>query len=202
MTKILLIRHALTDTAGKRLSGRMAGVHLNDTGRKQSQELAEGLAGLPVAAIYSSPLERALETAEPIAASHHLSCNPSDDFLEIDFGKWTNCLIEDLKDDTQFRLFNTFRSGTRIPGGELMPEAQLRMVRGLERLHSRHPRETVLVISHADPIKSAIAYYAGIHLDFMHRIEISPASVSVLELYNDNARILLMNYTGSIGNSF
>lgn len=201
MTKILLIRHALTNTAGKRLSGRIYGVHLNDTGHKQSHDLAEVLADLPIAAIYSSPLERALETAEPIAASHSLTCIPSDDFLEIDFGRWTDCLIEDLKDDTQFGFFNTFRSGTRVPGGELISEVQLRMVRGLERIHSQHLAETVLVISHADPIKSAIAYYTGIPLDFMHRIEISPASVSILELYNDNARILLMNYTGSIRNS-
>jgi probable phosphomutase (TIGR03848 family) len=199
MIKILLIRHALTDSVGKRLSGRMPGVFLNEEGRKQSQELAERLTGLPVTALYSSPLERALETARPIAQSLNLPCIVSDDFIEIDFGKWTNCMIDEIKHDPQFVQFNSFRSSTRIPDGELMSEAQVRIVTGLEKLHAKHPNKTVSVVSHADLIKSAVAYYAGIHLDMFHRLEISPASVSIIEVHDDTARILLLNETGHIG---
>src|SRR4051794_2156899 len=134
MTKFLLIRHAATDTAGKKLTGRMDGVHLNEQGIKQVQHLAERLSNIPVAAIYSSPLERAIETAEPIAKSHQLEIVIQQDFIEIDFGKWNNCSIEELRTHKQFQLFNTFRSVTRIPGGELMLEAQARMVAGLQQL--------------------------------------------------------------------
>ena len=198
MTRILLIRHATTDSVGKRLSGRMAGVHLNEEGRMQAQQLAKRLAHLPVTAIYSSPLERTIETAGPVAQSLHLENIICEDFLEIDFGDWTNCSFEELQSQSQFQHFNTFRSCTRIPGGELMLEAQTRIITGLQKLCVQHPQETVAVVSHADLIKAAVAFYAGIHLDMFQRIEISPASVSVIEIYDETARILLVNHTGGI----
>jgi probable phosphomutase (TIGR03848 family) len=198
MTKFLLIRHATNDTVGKRLAGRMAGLSLNEAGRAQAHHLAGRLAGLPIAAIYSSPLERAVETAKPMAEVLHLEPVICDDFLEIEFGEWTNGAFEELGQQPQFQRFNSFRSNTRIPGGELMPEAQLRMVTGLEKLRLRHQQETVAVISHADLIKAAVAYYAGIHLDMFQRIEISPASVSIIEISDDVVRILVVNDTGGI----
>src|SRR5206468_6060761 len=145
MTKFLLIRHAATDTAGKKLTGRMTGVHLNEQGVKQAQRLAERLANIPIAAIYSSPLERAIETAEPVAKAHQLEIIIQQDFIEIDFGEWTNCSIEELRNNKQFQLFNTFRSVTRIPGGELTLETQARIVAGLQQLCTQHPNQTVAV---------------------------------------------------------
>lgn len=200
MTKFLLIRHATTDAVGKSLSGRMPGVHLNEGGKVQAQQLAEYLKYTNINAVYSSPLERAMETALPIASTHNLSCMMEESFLELDFGNWTDKKFDELAHDPAFRKFNTFRSGTRIPGGEMMQEAQTRMVRGLEELAFKHPGETVAVVSHSDMIKSIIAFYAGIHLDMFQRIEISPASVSILELYDDFARVLLLNYTGDLHN--
>lgn len=197
MTKFLLIRHATTDTVGKKLSGRTAGVHLNEEGKKQAQLLAERLINIPVAAIYSSPLERAVETAESIAKSHQLQTTICNNFLEINFGEWTNCSFEDLQQQQPFQLFNSFRSCTRIPGGELMLEAQARIVAGLQQLCIQHPNEVVTVVSHADLIKAAITYYAGIPLDLFQRIEISPASVSIVEVYEEMARIILVNDIGS-----
>jgi probable phosphomutase (TIGR03848 family) len=198
MTRFLLIRHATTDAVGKRLTGRKAGVHLSAAGQEQAQQLVERLANAPVSAIYSSPLERALETAAPLADRLHLETIICEDFLEIDFGDWTDRTFDELRNDPQFGLFNSFRSSTRIPGGELMLEAQVRVVAGLNRLRTLHPGETVAVVSHADLIKAAVAYYAGIHLDLFQRIEISPASVSVIEIYEETARILLLNDTGGI----
>src|SRR5690349_3740243 len=131
MTRFLLIRHAATDAVGKKLAGRMVGVYLNEQGKRQAQEIAERLTPVPVAAVYSSPLERAVETAQPIAQSHNLETVICNDFTEIDFGEWTNCSFEDLNKQKQFQLFNTFRSCTRIPAGELMLEAQARIVAGL-----------------------------------------------------------------------
>jgi len=199
MTRIFLIRHALTDYTGKILSGRTPGISLNDTGRQQAEWLAERLSGLTIEAIYCSPLERAVETAAPLAGSFNLSCYISEDFLEIDFGKWTNCTIEELKNDLHFRRFNSYRSVTRIPDGEMMAEAQLRIVTGLEKLRILHQNQSVAVFSHADLIKSAIAWYAGIPLDIFHRIVIDPASLSIIDLYDDTSRILLINETGRIG---
>lgn len=198
MTRFLLIRHATTDSVGKRLSGRTPGVSLNEEGRTQAQNLADRLASLPINAVYSSPLERAVQTAEPISRAKGLETIICEDVLEMDFGQWTNCSFKELENDPVFQRFNTFRSNTRIPGGELMLEAQARIVRGLEKLGAQHPNQTVAVVSHADLIKAAVAYYAGIHLDMFQRLEISAASVSVLEIYDETARLLLINHTGQI----
>lgn len=198
MTKILLIRHALTDGVGKRLSGCTSGVYLNETGRKQARELAESLSEIPISAIYCSPLERAVETAEPIACLHKLQYITSNNFMEIDFGEWTNLAIEDLVQDSQFQLFNDFRSNIRIPRGETMLEAQFRAIKGLQELTNQHQNQTIAIVSHGDIIKSIIAYYAGISLDFMRRLEISPASVSILEIFNETVRVLQLNYTGKL----
>ena len=198
MTKFLLIRHATTNTVGKRLSGRTPGVHLNEQGLQQAQYLAERLANIPLTAIYSSPLERAVETAAPIAKSHGLETIIHEDFLEIDFGHWTDHSFEALQHQKQFQLFNAFRSATRIPGGELMLEAQARIVAGLQQFCMQHPNEVVAVVSHSDLIKAAVTYYAGIPLDLFQRIEISPASVSIVEVYEETARIMLVNDVGRI----
>lgn len=198
MTRFLLIRHATTDAVGKRLSGRSPGMSLNEEGRKQAQQLAQRLAAVPVAAVYSSALERAVQTADPVAKQHNVKTIVHPDFLEIDFGEWTGCGFEELAIQQQFQRFNSFRSCTRIPGGELMMEAQLRIINGLEKLFLQHRSEAIAVVTHSDLIKSAIAYYAGIHLDMFQRIEISPASVSIIEIGEETARILLVNDTGGI----
>jgi len=198
MTKILLIRHATTDSVGKRLSGRTLGVHLNAEGQTQAQQLAQRLDGSAVAALYSSPLERAVQTAEPIATTLKLQTIIQDDFLEINFGDWTNKTFAELQNEHQFNLFNSFRSSTRIPGGELMLEAQTRIVAGLQKLCRQHPHATVAVVSHSDLIKAAVAYYAGIHLDMFQRLEIGPASVSVIQVFAETAQILLVNHTGEL----
>jgi broad specificity phosphatase PhoE len=195
MTRILLIRHALTDSAGIRLTGRLAGVHLNEAGKIQAQVLSRKLYGEPLSAIWSSPLERAVETAEPLAELQGLELTISEYFTEIDFGEWTNLTIDELRNNQSFRNFNSFRSSSRIPGGELMAEAQLRMVRGIEELCRNNREKTIAIVSHADMIKSVIAFYAGISLDMMSRIEISPASVSIVELYGETARIIKVNQT-------
>lgn len=198
MTRFLLIRHATTDSVGKHLSGRTPGVHLNAEGRRQSQILAERLSILPVSAIYSSPLERALQTAEPIAARLKLDTTVADDFLEIDFGSWTNRSFMELESQPAFKHFNSFRSSSPIPGGELMAEAQLRIIKGLQNLRRKHQQQTVAIVSHSDLIKSAVAYYAGSPLDLFQRFEISPASVSIIELYEETARILVVNHAGEL----
>lgn len=198
MTRFLLIRHAMTDLTGKILLGRTEGVHLNEEGIRQAQNLATWLSELPVAAVYSSPLERARETAGKIAESLNLELKISDDFTEMNYGRWTGLTIAEAKEDPVFGHFNKFRRSTRIPDGETMGEAQVRIVQSMEKLRQEYEGRIVAIISHADLIKSAIMRFAGINLDMFQHIEISTASVSIVEMHDDMGRILLMNGTGDL----
>jgi len=195
MTRFLLIRHAAIDAHGRSLPGRTPGVHLNAQGRLQAQALAHRISGLPVSALYSSPLERAVETADPIAKLLGLETATSEDFLELDFGDWSGRTIEELATRAAFQRFNSFRSCARVPGGESMLQAQARMVAGLDALRARHADAQVAVVGHGDMIKAAVAHYAGIPLDLFQRIEISPASISVVELDEATVRIVVVNDT-------
>lgn len=199
MTTFLLIRHATNDTVGKSIPGRTAGVHLNEEGKAQAAALAVRLSRVPMTAIYSSPLERARETAEPMARQFNLEVQFSEGINELQFGAWMGRELEQLAPEPKWQQFNAFRSGTRIPGGELMLEAQARIVAELERLREQHPNETIAIVSHGDLIKAAIAHYAGIHLDLFQRIEISPASVSIIAVDDNGPRILKVNDTGELG---
>jgi broad specificity phosphatase PhoE len=198
MTTFLFIRHATNDAVGKRLVGQLAGVHLNKEGKEQAEALAERLQHISISAVYSSPLERAIETAEPLSKSLKQNIIPLNEFNEVDFGEWTNCSFDELSGNEQFHRFNTLRSCTRIPGGEMMTEVQQRMVTGIEQLKEKHKNEIVAVVGHADPIKTVIAHYAGIYIDLMLRLEISPASVSIIQLDDDAAKIIQVNNTGDV----
>ncbi len=150
-------------------------------------------------AVYSSPLERAIETAEPIALNAGVAVQTSEAFGEIHFGEWTGRTFEELAPLPEWQRFNTQRSTARIPGGELMLEVQTRVLSELEKLQQQHPEQTVAVVSHGDVIRAAIAHYAGIHLDLLSRFEISPASVSVVEAGEYAPRIVLLNDVGEFG---
>jgi broad specificity phosphatase PhoE len=198
MTTILLIRHATTALVGKSLAGRMADVSLSEEGKLQAIRLAERLKHLPIKALYSSPLERALETAAPLADKLQFQVGVRNEFTEFDFGKWTGRTIEELRGEETFRLFNEFRSVTPAPEGELMLTAQARIVAGLQQLCVQHQGEAIAIFSHSDMIKAAIVHYAGMPLDLMQRLEIDPASVSVVVVYPETARINKLNDTGEI----
>ena len=175
------------------LVGRAPGVSLGAEGRRQAEALAERLAGVPLEAVYSSPLERARETAAPIAARLGLAVRAVEELTELDFGDWTGRTIGELAGSERWRLFNTFRSGTAAPNGEHMLEVQARMVRALERLRGAHPDGRVAVVGHGDPLKATLAHYLGVPLDLFQRIEIDPGSLSVVELADHGPRVLLVN---------
>lgn len=185
MTTFLLIRHADTDFVGSRIAGWMTGVHLTQGGRQQAARLAERLSHAGIQAIYSSPLERAMETAAAIACGTGMEIISRAELGEIQFGEWTGLTFEELDRIPAWRRFNSFRGGTRILGGESMLEVQARIVGELERLGTAHPGQIIGVVSHGDVIKAAIAYYAGISLDLLQRLEISPASVSEVRVHAD-----------------
>lgn len=198
MTTFLLIRHAATDAIGQRLVSRSPLVRLNALGERQIEQLATRLALLPIAAIYSSPLERTVASAEAIAQPLGLSVSIEDALNEFEFGAWTGKTFDELNELSDWHDFNRFRSGTRAPGGESMLDVQQRMVGALENLRGRHPSQMVAIVSHGDPLRALLAYYMGIPLDLFQRIEIAPASVSVLELDGEAARVRRLNDTYEI----
>jgi probable phosphomutase (TIGR03848 family) len=193
MTTFFLVRHAITAHTGARLSGRMKGIHLSDEGRKQADLVAEGVSQVPLKAIYSSPIERAMETARPIAAKHGLPVQVSPEVTEVDFGKWTNRSFKTLRRTKLWERVQRFPSSARFPGGETLYEVQARAVGEIERLASAHSKQSVCIVSHADVIKVIAAHYLGAHLDLFQRIHVSPASVSVITLGDHQPQILALN---------
>jgi len=195
MTTFLLVRHGLNDFTGKRLAGRLPGVHLNEAGRAQALKTAEALRNMPISAVYASPLERTIETAQPIAEVHQLPVLINDGLIEMDFGDWVGQTEEVLhaRDDWKTLLANA--SAMRFAGGETYQEAQTRMVSTIESLRVKHHDDQMIVcVTHCDTVRLILAHYFGMPLDLFHRITIDTASISMLEFGNDIPRISLMNY--------
>lgn len=195
MTTFLLIRHALHTLGGETIAGRIPDVPLSPQGQAQAERLAERLKDVPVRAVYCSPIQRARETAQPLATRQGLPLQICEEINEIDFGDWMGRRLEELKDLSQWRRFNAFRSGTRIPNGELMLETQLRIISHMEWLREQYPEDCLALVSHGDVIKSAVAYYLGVHLDLFQRIEIRPASVSIIAIEDYGPWVLCVNNT-------
>ncbi len=195
MPLLLLIRHAENDYSKRgRLAGRLPGVHLNERGRVQAAELAEALRGAPIKALYSSPLERALETAKPIAKVLELRVRREEGLMEADVGEWEGQSIRRLALTKPWRIFQQAPSRARHPGGESMVETQLRVVATLESILARHkPRELIACVFHSDPIKLAVAHYIGLPLDHVQRLTCDTASGTLLAVGASNARLLWLN---------
>jgi probable phosphoglycerate mutase len=189
----ILIRHGETDSVGRYLSGRSPSHHLTETGRQQAARLPQRLARQPVAALYTSPLERARETAEPLGAARHLLARTDDSLLEVDFGEWTGRTFEDLDQTPAWRDYNADRLTACAPGGEPIAAVQARIVAALDRLRAIHASAAVAIVSHAEVIRCAVLHHLGMPLDMFRRIEISPASVTILELGPDESRFLCIN---------
>jgi probable phosphomutase (TIGR03848 family) len=198
VTTIFLIRHGQTSAVGHRLTGRMRGVPLDDEGVRQAHRLVRRLAGVDLAAVYSSPMERTRQTAAPLAARLGLEVAVRDGLNEIDFGAWTGRSWDELAHLPGWRQFNAVRSCTRVPGGEHICEVQARVIGALERVANDHPDQSVAVVTHADVIRAALAYFSGVAIDLFLRLDISPASVSTVVLTADGPRIACINYAESL----
>jgi probable phosphomutase (TIGR03848 family) len=194
---VLLVRHGQTPTTGSTLPGRAKGLHLADRGRAQAERAAERIAALEkVAAVYTSPLERTRETAAPIARARGLKVVSDRGLLECDFGDWTGEKLSKLNKLPEWTTVQRYPSGFRFPGGESFVEMQTRMCSAIDRLVARHPGETVVAVSHADPIKAALAQALGTHLDLFQRIVVSPCSISVVLYGAGGPAVLAANSTG------
>jgi probable phosphomutase (TIGR03848 family) len=197
-TRVVLVRHGVTEQTGPLLSGRLPGIALSEKGIEQAEQAATRLAGLAIAAVYASPIERTTQTAQCIAARLDLPVIALDGVIEADYGEWTGGKIADLAKTDEWKVVQVAPSRARFPGGESIREMQARTVAALDAVVAEHQHETVVVVSHADPIKSAIAHYAGMHLDLFQRVYVSPASVTVLEFHTHGVLLVKCNDTGSL----
>jgi broad specificity phosphatase PhoE len=219
---ILLVRHGATATTGKELPGRASGLHLSDTGRAQAEAVAariatlgsrppaasgngrtsrtsrtsrDGRRGPRVAAVFSSPLERTHETATPIAEAVGREVQTDDGLLELDMGEWTGLQLSAARKRAEWDTIQRYPSGFRFPGGESFVDMQARIVDCLERLRATHPGDTIVAVSHADPIRAAVAHAMGAHLDLFQRVVVSPCSLTAIAYGAAGPLVLTVNAT-------
>lgn len=191
---MILVRHGQTPTTGSVLPGRAPGLHLADAGVAQAEAVAERLAELKrVDAVYASPLERTRQTAKPIAKARGLRVRIDRGLLECDFGEWTGRSLKELSRLPEWTTVQRYPSGFRFPGGESFPEMQGRIVGALARLVQRHAGGVVVAVSHADPIKAAVADALGTHLDLFQRIAVFPCSASAVIYGHGGPMVLTVN---------
>jgi probable phosphoglycerate mutase len=211
-TLVLFVRHGSTPTTGKVLPGRASGLHLAEQGRIEADAVAERLAAWTdsdgrrprrrspprIAAVYASPLERARETASPIAERLGLAVTLEPGLLECDFGDWTGAELKALYKLPEWSSVQRYPSGFRFPGGESFAAMRARIADTVHRFCCRHPGETVVAVSHADPIKAAVSDALGTHLDLFQRIVVSPCSVTAISYHRGGPIVLTVNSTGSL----
>lgn len=194
---VLLVRHGTTATTGKVLPGRAPGLHLSEAGRAQAEAAAARIGTLAeVRAVYASPLERAQETAAPIARATGRRVRTVEGLNECDFGAWTGRKLAELRRLAAWRQVQGVPSGFRFPGGESFAEMQTRICGTLGQLAARHHGGAIVAVSHADPIKAAVAQAVGTPLDLFQRLVVSPCSVTVIVYSGGGPVVLTVNSTG------
>jgi probable phosphomutase (TIGR03848 family) len=198
MTQFLLIRHAHNDWVNHRLAGWTPGVHLNDQGRAEARALAERLSGYRIDALFTSPLERAQETAAYLAEPRGLTVQSLDGIGEVRYGEWTGRELKVLKDEPLWRQVQHHPSRARFPGGETLGEVQARAVAALEAVAAEYPEAVVAAVSHGDVIKAIVAHYVGAHLDMFQRLSVGTASLSIVRVTEQGPCLLMFNDTGTV----
>lgn len=198
MSLLFLIRHGTNDWVHGRLAGWTPGVHLNEDGKGQAAALSERLGDLPIAAIYSSPLERCIETARAISEPRNLPLQVVEGIGEVRYGEWQGAELKELYKHELWPGVQHYPSGTRFPGGETLGEVQARAIATLDELRAQHPKQIFAVVSHADLIRLVVAYYIGMHIDLFQRLVIGPASLTALQFDRMGPRLLAYNESGSL----
>ncbi len=193
MTVIYLVRHGKTDDSGKRITGYRMGIHLNREGVQQASRVAEFLKHFPICAVYTSPLERTMETAEIIASKHNLPVHPIDSLKEIDFGNYQG-KGEELAKDQLWKLFQEEPASVEFPHGESVQDAQQRFTNGLNSIIQSHKKsDEIVVVTHCEVLRLGLAYALKIPLNYYSRLTIDTGSVSKLTWNDDQASISFIN---------
>ena len=196
-TLVLLVRHGVTATTGVKLPGQARGLHLSDEGRRQAEAAAARIATLArLTAVYASPLERARETAAPIARARDRAIRIERDLSDTDVGSWTGLSLKQARRKPECEIVQKHPSGFRFPGGESFVEMQTRVTSALARLAARHEGQNIVAVFHADPIKAAVAHALGTPLDLFQRIVIAPASITAIVYRPAGPMVLTVNSMG------
>jgi probable phosphoglycerate mutase len=199
MTLLFLIRHGENDyTRTGKLAGWTPGVSLNEIGKKQSLALAEKLKSAPIVALYSSPLERARETAAPLAEAKKLAVEIVDGLGEVRYGEWQGKSLKRLARTRLWRTVQGVPSAMQFPAGETFRSVQSRAVDAVEVLVKRHPKDTIAAVSHGDVIKLIVAHYLGLPMDLFQRVMVSTASITVLRLGHGHPALVKLNDTSGV----
>ncbi len=196
MPLLLLIRHGENDyVKTSKLAGHLPGIHLNERGQKQAEALGEALKDIPIKAVYSSPLERAMETAAPIANAHKLEMVTEPDLMDTNVGSWQGKSLKILRRTKLWSVVQNAPSRFRFPDGESFVESQVRYVNVLEQIIKQHnkPQDIVAVVFHADPIKLVVAYFLGMPLDHFQRLSCDTGSLTALYVGSTGANLLKLN---------
>jgi probable phosphomutase (TIGR03848 family) len=196
MATLFLIRHGLTAQTGAILYGRTPGVSLDGRGRLQAERVVERFGPIRLTAIYSSPLERCVETVEPLAAAKRLRIVTDDRLIEMDAGRWTNRRLSAVRRRAAWREVQHSPGTFRFPGGESFPEAYERVTRAAEQIARRHRRGRVAIATHGDIVRLLVCHFAGTPLERFQRTVIDTASVSVVSVGSEMPRVLLVNDLG------
>jgi probable phosphoglycerate mutase len=192
---MLLIRHGDTDAVGRCLAGRATGVPLNARGHEQARDLGDALRGVPLRAVFTSPLERAFQTASAVARPHGLCLDVRERLTDVDFGEWTGIAIDALDTDPRWHAFNRDRERAAAPGGEALRAVAARVRAALEAIEREARGPLVALVTHAEPIRCTIAAAGGLSLDAALSVPIDTASVSILEREASNTRVVAVNLT-------
>lgn len=198
MPTVLFIRHGTTPRTGKKLVGWTPGVHLSADGQAEAEGLVERLAPVKLDAIYSSPLERCMETAAPVAKARKLRVRRIASLGEVHYGDWQGRTLTSLAKTKQWQMVQLAPSAFRFPGGETLSETQQRGVRAMERILDDQPKGTIAVFSHGDMIRLLLAHYLGVHIDLFQRIAIDTAAVSVIQTGGFRPHVLRLNDRGTL----
>jgi probable phosphoglycerate mutase len=190
---MFFVRHGSHDRLGHVLCGRMTGVSISERGLAEARAAAGRLAREEIAALYSSPMERTRQTADALSAATGLPVEIDEELTEVDYGEWSGARFEALAGDPRWAAWNADRGGARAPGGETLAEVQARMRRFVERVRRRHPDQRIAAVSHGDPIRSILAYAIGAPIAGIDRMEVSPASVSVLVAGDWGMKVFSLN---------
>jgi probable phosphoglycerate mutase len=198
MTTFLLVRHAAVHMPPNVLAGRNNAIRLSAEGKDRAAWLARSLRDLPVAAVWTSPLTRALQTAVPIARELNLSVQVSELLNEVDYGEWTGCSFEELERDVRWRNYNAVRSKSEIPSGESIEQLERRVEHQLELWIQNYPAKLVIAITHAEIVRIALLHTLGLSIDLFDRIELSPGLVSAMERDCSGQRVICINESGTL----
>ena len=193
MSTIFLIRHAHCDHVGQRVVGRLPGIRLSAQGHQEACELAGRLASVEFTSVYSSPLERAMQTADLLAAPRGLEVRAEPGLVELDYGDWTGLTLDEVRARPEWPGYSAARSRSVIPNGEGLAAVQARAIQAVTVIAGRHPHDTVAAISHGDVIRAIVADVACIPLDAIDRFELPPASVTIIEVGESWRRLRALN---------